>query len=59
VLPLVNVNINTLISKDFAQIEKDIIIQLQRCCQKNCDGLEITSISHTGINLNLLVLLIT
>ncbi|KAL6416405.1 hypothetical protein ACFW04_013521 [Cataglyphis niger] len=32
---------------DFAELEKDIIILLQRCNQANCDGFEITSISYT------------
>jgi len=41
VLPLVNIEFNTLIRKDFKQLEKDIIILPQRCNQINC-GLEIT-----------------
>ncbi|KAL6417346.1 hypothetical protein ACFW04_012804 [Cataglyphis niger] len=47
VLPLVNVDFNTLIRKDFAELKKDIIILLQRCNQANYDGFEITSISYT------------
>lgn len=59
VLPIVNIEIDTLIQKDFVQLEKDITLQPQRCCKTNCNGLEITSIIHTGIDLILLVLLIT
>jgi len=42
VLPLINNEFNTLIRKDFTRLEKDIILQSQRCNQTNCDGLEIT-----------------
>jgi len=51
ILPLVNVEFNTLIRKDFIQLEKDITIQPKRCNQtQNCEGLETTCILHTGIN---------
>jgi hypothetical protein len=49
ILPVVNIQIDTLIRKDFVQLEKHIILQPQRCCKTNCDGLEITSIIHTGM----------
>lgn len=58
ILPLINVEFNTLMRKDFVQLEEDIIIQPQQCKQTNCDGLEITTISHAGINFYLLIALI-
>lgn len=37
-LPSVNVQLNTLMQKDFKRLEQDIVLQPHRCCRTSCDG---------------------
>jgi len=49
ILPLVQVQLETLLENNINKIEKDITIQgLRSCIQPNCDGLESTTISDIG-----------
>lgn len=53
-LPLVQVELETLLKNNITQIEKDITIQgFRSCVQSNCDGLESTTISDIGLYLHL------
>lgn len=54
-LPIVQVQLTSLLERNYAAIEKNIIIGgLQPCCQPGCDGLENTTISDIGICLFLI-----
>lgn len=50
ILPIMQVQLTSLLEHNFIMIEKNISIEGPRpCCQEGCDGLETTIISNIGI----------